>query len=102
MGSINWEKWQEVSLLLAFSVCLLLLYITMPLVLQLSSATAVNISILSADFYSLIIGLYLFNFKVSAVLMPSSAKCWLAKYDSNRRLSEASSSERAHFLLGAL
>ncbi|XP_067124852.1 solute carrier family 35 member F2-like isoform X1 [Centruroides vittatus] len=60
---INWEKWQEVSLLLGFAGCLFLLYITMPVVMRVSSATAVNLSILSADFYSLIIGLYIFDFK---------------------------------------
>jgi solute carrier family 35 protein F1/2 len=57
------EKWQEISLVIGFSMCLLLVYITMPLVLQVSNATAVNISILSSDFYSLIIGIYLFRFK---------------------------------------
>lgn len=45
-------------------MCLLLLYITMPLILQVSSATAVNVSILSADFYSLMAGVYLFHFKL--------------------------------------
>ncbi|CAG2167464.1 unnamed protein product [Oppiella nova] len=35
----------------------------MPLVLQLSSASALNISILSSDFYSLMFGIYLFRFK---------------------------------------
>ena len=42
---------------------LLLVYITMPLVLQLSNASALNISILSSDFYSLVFGIYLFRFK---------------------------------------
>ncbi|XP_074602952.1 solute carrier family 35 member F2-like [Brevipalpus obovatus] len=59
------EKIEEMCLIFGFAACLLLLYITMPLVLQVSSATSVNLSVLSADFYALVIGLFLFNFKFS-------------------------------------
>lgn len=62
-NAINFEKWQEMSFVIGFSMSLLLVYITMPLVLQLSDASALNISILSSDFYSLIFGIYLFRFK---------------------------------------
>ena len=63
VNAINLEKWQEMSFVIGFSMSLLLVYITMPLVLQLSNASALNISILSSDFYSLIFGIYLFRFK---------------------------------------
>ncbi|CAG2100115.1 unnamed protein product, partial [Medioppia subpectinata] len=63
VNAINFEKWQEISLVIGFSMSLLLVYITMPLVLQLSNASALNISILSSDFYSLMFGIYLFRFK---------------------------------------
>ena len=63
MNAINFEKWQEMSFVIAFSMSLLLVYITMPLVLQLSNASALNISLLSSDFYSLLFGIYLFRFK---------------------------------------
>ncbi|EEC16596.1 hypothetical protein IscW_ISCW021891, partial [Ixodes scapularis] len=52
-----------VSLLLGFSLSLFLLYLLMPVVMRLSSATAANLSILSADFYSLLIGVYVFHYK---------------------------------------
>ncbi|XP_015786442.1 solute carrier family 35 member F2 [Tetranychus urticae] len=57
------DKYIQISLILSYAACLLLFYITMPLVLQVSNATSVNISMLSADFYSLLIGLYLFDYK---------------------------------------
>lgn len=63
IATINWDKWQEVVLLVGFSLCLFFIYITMPVVLKLSSATTANLSILTADFYSLAIGLYVFDFK---------------------------------------
>lgn len=63
VGEIHWDNWQEVSLLLGFSLSLFLLYLLMPVVMRLSSATAANLSILSADFYSLLIGVYVFHYK---------------------------------------
>ncbi|XP_054163573.1 solute carrier family 35 member F2-like, partial [Oppia nitens] len=63
VNAINFEKWQEISLVIGFSMSQLLVYITMPLAIQLSDSSAVNISILSSDFYTLIVGLYLFRYK---------------------------------------
>uniref|UniRef100_T1IRH7 Solute carrier family 35 member F1 n=1 Tax=Strigamia maritima TaxID=126957 RepID=T1IRH7_STRMM len=60
---IRWEQWQIVALVISFAVCLFFLYSTMPVVMRISSATAVNLSILSADFYSLLIGVFLFQYK---------------------------------------
>jgi len=48
----------------AFGLCMFLLYSLMPIVMRLSSATTVNISLLTADLYALFAGLYLFNDKV--------------------------------------
>ncbi|XP_053209117.1 solute carrier family 35 member F2-like [Panonychus citri] len=67
------DKYIEISLILGFAACLLLFYITMPLVLQVSNATSVNISMLSADFYALLIGLYLFNYKFNWLYFVSFA-----------------------------
>ena len=54
--------------LVVFVVCLFLLYSTMTVVIQMTSATIVNLSILSADFYTLLFGLFLFNYKVGIEL----------------------------------
>ena len=40
----------------------------MPIAMQFSSATVVNLSLLTADFYSLLCGLFLFHYKVSEEL----------------------------------
>lgn len=51
--------------MVGFSICLFLLYNLMPLAMKLSSATVVNLSLLTADFYSLLCGLFLFHYEVS-------------------------------------
>ncbi|XP_022247328.1 solute carrier family 35 member F2-like [Limulus polyphemus] len=61
LAVINWEEWEEVSFLLGYTMCLFFLYVALPIVMKNTSATAVNLSILTADFYSLLIGSYIFN-----------------------------------------
>ncbi|XP_067051425.1 solute carrier family 35 member F1-like [Acropora muricata] len=64
----------EIVLYIAgFGICLFLLYNLMPFVMQLSSATVVNLSLLTADFYSLLCGLLLFHYKFSALYLGSFA-----------------------------
>jgi len=48
-----------------FAVCLFLLYALMPLVIAKIGAMAVNLNLLSADFYALLLGLFLFQYKAS-------------------------------------
>lgn len=71
VGEIQWDDWQQVSMLLGFSGCLFLLYLLMPVVIRLSSATAANLSILSADFYALAIGVFVFHYKFHWLYMVS-------------------------------
>ena len=49
---------------LGYVICLFLIYTCMTLAIQQTSATTVNVSILSADFYALLFGLFLFHYKV--------------------------------------
>lgn len=51
--------------IVGFAICLFLLYNLMPIAMQFSSATVVNLSLLTADFYSLLCGIFLFHYKVS-------------------------------------
>ncbi|KAG1691514.1 Solute carrier family 35 member F1 [Nymphon striatum] len=60
---IKWDQSYLVLCLVGYGVCLFTLYVCMPLTMKLSSATAVNLSVLTADFYSLICGMYLFKYK---------------------------------------
>lgn len=48
-----------------YALCMYALYSFMPVVVKMTSATAVNLSLLTADLFSLFCGLFLFNYKVS-------------------------------------
>jgi len=50
--------------LLGFAACLFLLYSLMPLVITKIGAMAVNLNLLSSDFYALLLGLFFFQYKV--------------------------------------
>lgn len=63
VASLDLSSYKTVVPLVMFVICLFLLYSMMTVVIQLTSATAVNLSILSADFYTLLFGLFLFNYK---------------------------------------
>uniref|UniRef100_A0A670HLL9 Solute carrier family 35 member F2 n=1 Tax=Podarcis muralis TaxID=64176 RepID=A0A670HLL9_PODMU len=64
IASIQWN-WKVVLLFLAFALCMFGLYSFMPVVIKVTSATSVNLGILTADLYSLFFGLFLFDYKVS-------------------------------------
>lgn len=63
LGEIDFSSYQILLPLIGFTVFQYLLYTCMTIVIQQTSATAVNISILSADFYTLLFGLYLFKYE---------------------------------------
>jgi len=48
-----------------FALCLFLLYALMPHVIAKIGAMAVNLNLLSSDFYSLLLGLFFFRYKVN-------------------------------------
>ncbi|XP_064269077.1 solute carrier family 35 member F1 isoform X2 [Passer domesticus] len=59
---VPWD-WQIGLLYVGFSACMFGLYSFMPVVIKKTSATAVNLSLLTADLYSLFCGLFLFHYK---------------------------------------
>lgn len=61
----------SVGILLGFTFCMFLLYTFMPLVMKLSSAATVNLSVLTADLYALFVGIYLFQYKFSPLYIIS-------------------------------
>jgi len=63
VAGIDWSEWRVLALLGAFTLTLFAYYVAVPNVMKVTSATAVNLSLLSADFYALIIGVLLFQFK---------------------------------------
>ncbi|XP_022526466.2 solute carrier family 35 member F2 isoform X1 [Astyanax mexicanus] len=70
IANIQWT-WQIVLLLSGFGLCMYALYSCMPLVVKLTSATAVNLSLLTADLFSLFCGLFLFQYSFSGLYIVS-------------------------------
>lgn len=70
MASIHWN-WKIALLFVAFVICMFCLYSFMPLVIKVTSATSVNLGILTADLYSLFFGLFLFGYKFSVLYLLS-------------------------------
>uniref|UniRef100_A0A8C7X6T7 Solute carrier family 35 member F2 n=1 Tax=Oryzias sinensis TaxID=183150 RepID=A0A8C7X6T7_9TELE len=60
-----------VMLFAVYALCMYALYSFMPVVVKMTSATAVNLSLLTADLFSLFCGLFLFNYKFSALYIIS-------------------------------
>lgn len=64
LASMSWSA-DNVGLFLGFSVCLFLMYSLVPVFIGMSSATLMNLSLLTADVYSLLFGLFLFKLAFS-------------------------------------
>ncbi|XP_069825860.1 solute carrier family 35 member F2 isoform X2 [Dendropsophus ebraccatus] len=64
IGNIKWD-WRVGLLFAVFALCMFGLYSVMPLVIRVTSATSVNLGILTADLYSLFFGLFLFQYNFS-------------------------------------
>ncbi|XP_074497164.1 solute carrier family 35 member F2-like [Sebastes fasciatus] len=70
VASIQWS-WQVGLLFSAYALCMYAMYSCMPIVVKLSSATAVNLSLLTADLFSLFCGIFLFQYNFSGLYMVS-------------------------------
>uniref|UniRef100_H3C9R4 Solute carrier family 35 member F2 n=1 Tax=Tetraodon nigroviridis TaxID=99883 RepID=H3C9R4_TETNG len=72
IAAIQWS-WQVALLFSAYALCMYGLYSCMPVVVKLSSATSVNLSLLTADLFSLFCGIFLFQYSFSALYLVSLA-----------------------------
>uniref|UniRef100_A0AAY5KZ10 Info solute carrier family 35 member F2, like n=1 Tax=Esox lucius TaxID=8010 RepID=A0AAY5KZ10_ESOLU len=70
VANIQWD-WSIAMLFAAYGLCMYTLYSCMPIVVKKTSATAVNLSLLTADLLSLFCGLFLFQYKFSCLYMVS-------------------------------
>ncbi|XP_032400773.1 solute carrier family 35 member F2-like [Xiphophorus hellerii] len=70
LSNIIWS-WQVGLLLAAYALCMYALYSFMPIVMKLSSATSVNLSLLTADLFSLFCGIFLFQYNFSGLYLVS-------------------------------
>ena len=62
--SIRWELWEVSVLLLAFVIAQFAYYACLPYLLKMASATALNLSLLATDYYTVVAGMAFFNYKV--------------------------------------
>ncbi|NXM61727.1 S35F2 protein, partial [Illadopsis cleaveri] len=67
---VQWN-WEVALLFTAFALCMFALYSFMPVVMKITSATSVNLGILTSDLYSLFFGLFLFHYKFSGLYILS-------------------------------
>ncbi|NXU35206.1 S35F2 protein, partial [Drymodes brunneopygia] len=67
---IQWN-WKVALLFTAFALCMFGLYNFMPVVIKVTSATSVNLGILTSDLYSFFLGLFLFYYKFSGLYILS-------------------------------
>ncbi|XP_040907504.1 solute carrier family 35 member F2 [Toxotes jaculatrix] len=70
VAAIKWDL--RIGMLFAvYALCMFALYSFMPVVVKMTSATAVNLSLLTADLFSLFCGLFLFQYTFSALYIIS-------------------------------
>ncbi|XP_026082210.1 solute carrier family 35 member F2 isoform X2 [Carassius auratus] len=70
VSRIQWT-WEIALILAGYAVCMYGFYSFMPLVIKMSSATAVNLSLLTGDLFSLFCGLFLFQYAFSGLYIVS-------------------------------
>ncbi|XP_033833642.1 solute carrier family 35 member F2 [Periophthalmus magnuspinnatus] len=70
VAAVTWNL-HIVLLFGLYALCMFALYSFMPVVVKLTSATAVNLSLLTADLFSLFCGLFLFHYTFSALYIVS-------------------------------
>ncbi|XP_032432107.1 solute carrier family 35 member F2-like [Xiphophorus hellerii] len=68
--AIKWDLY-VFMLFAVYALCMYALYSFMPVVVRLTSATAVNLSLLTADLFSLFCGLFLFSYQFSVLYIVS-------------------------------
>ncbi|KAF1378245.1 hypothetical protein PFLUV_G00188550 [Perca fluviatilis] len=70
VAAITWNC--HISMLFAvYALCMFALYSFMPVVVEMTSATAVNLSLLTADLFSLFCGIFLFHYTFSPLYIIS-------------------------------
>lgn len=70
VAAVKWDI--HIGLLFAlYALCMFALYSLMPVVVRMTSATAVNLSLLTADLFSLFCGLFLFHYTFSPLYLVS-------------------------------
>ena len=64
ISTYNWN-WKVILMMIAYAILLASYYMLSPLIMQHSNATVMNLSILTSNFYSLAISIFIFHSKAS-------------------------------------
>ncbi|XP_039268561.2 solute carrier family 35 member F1-like [Styela clava] len=70
LKAVIWSAGSIMSLV-GFAACMFALYSLMPIVMKMSSAATVNLSVLTADLYALFAGIFLFGYKFTPLYIIS-------------------------------
>lgn len=70
VAAVQWDL-RIVLLFSLYALCMFALYSFMPVVVKMTSATAVNLSLLTADLFSLFCGVFLFHYSFSVLYIVS-------------------------------
>jgi hypothetical protein len=76
--SIRWELWEVSVLLLAFVIAQFAYYACLPYLLKMASATALNLSLLATDYYTVVAGMVFFNYKVLLYVVNVGSTLYMA------------------------
>uniref|UniRef100_A0A915JPM1 Solute carrier family 35 member F1 n=1 Tax=Romanomermis culicivorax TaxID=13658 RepID=A0A915JPM1_ROMCU len=68
LAQVPWHHYEIIILYLAFALCMFTFYSLVTVVIQKTSAAMYNLNILTADFYTLLAGLVIFEYTVSFIL----------------------------------
>eukprot|EP00051_Salpingoeca_urceolata_P015637 m.204098 g.204098 ORF g.204098 m.204098 type:complete len:157 (+) comp18461_c1_seq3:109-579(+) len=94
VASTDWGS-RPLALLFGYTACLFALYSLVPFLLQRSSATMLNLSLLTSDVYSLLFGLFLFHYKFSGLYFVGFAMVLIGLVVYNRGAPEVASRQPA-------
>jgi len=64
--TITWTN-EVIGYIIGFDIAMFILYSVSPILLRLSNATFFNLSLLTSDFYGLILGIFIFNYTVDSL-----------------------------------
>ncbi|CAL4061485.1 unnamed protein product [Meganyctiphanes norvegica] len=71
VGSVRWDSWVVLLLVAGFSISQFMFYLVAAFLIRDTSATALNLAVFSADFYTLITGIVLFGYKFHPLYVAS-------------------------------
>lgn len=79
LASVDWGNWSIIGLYMAFVLCMFVFYSLVTVVMKRTSATVFNLNILTADFYTLLASIIVFNYRVCCLFFIASLSIFFTK-----------------------